>query len=231
MTHSDLWNKYSTSFLSINPSKMLEMNKEVAQYASGKVCDFGCGAAKISPFILNNKNVASYTGIDASKEMTKLARWHLQQFPKKPSTIIEANLEDIGKKVDVFKDTNNSLERNDNELFDFAISINSYYAWKDPEVILSNIFSNLKPNAGFILVTPNKNIDMRSLLEEAKMELVANPLFTDFSNHNLTISEEYNQTLMDMDELISQVRHIGFKIQESHQRFYNNGLNFILMSS
>lgn len=50
----------SRAFLAIMPSMMLELNKAVAALAKGNVFDFGCGAAKIAPFILERHEVSSY---------------------------------------------------------------------------------------------------------------------------------------------------------------------------
>ncbi len=216
----EVWNEYAMNFLAVTPSKMLELNKAVASLAYGEVCDFGCGAAKIAPFVLDNAKVTGYTGIDSSTEMVKLARWHLMHFPEKPSQVIQEYLEVINKA--------NIYQKEDG--FDFGLSINSYYAWDQPEAILTRIYHTLKSNGRFVLVTPNQQLDMEAMLPEARRELVANPYFEGFVDQNRSISENNKAHLVDMDMLVEQVRGVGFKIVEVNQQFYDRGLNFLVLS-
>jgi len=225
----EVWDNYPQAFLANNPTVMLELNKAVASLGKGNVADYGCGATKIAPFILNNPDVISYTGFDASPEMVKLGRWHLAQFPEKPSEIILANLEQItlsSYKL-IKKGKLSKFIRQDG--FDFGLSINSYYAWSKPMLILKNIHKSLNPCAKFVLVTPNLQLDMEALAVEAKRELVANPLFESFKEQNLAISANEKANLIEVDDLIEQVRNVGFKVVEANQHFYHNGLNFLLL--
>ncbi|MCK5901861.1 MAG: class I SAM-dependent methyltransferase [Cocleimonas sp.] len=222
-----VWDEYSTAFLAVMPSKMLTLNKAVAAIATGNVGDFGCGAAKIAPFILNNPNVEQYTGIDSSPEMVKLARWHLEQFPDKPSKIIESKLECLDTGIYDFETFDRTEAKHKNIGFDYGLSINSYYAWESPKTILDCIYNALKPQASFILVTPNHQLDMVALLDEAERELVANPYFESFKAQNIDIENNKKAVRIDMDELIDQARNTGFKVIEAHQRFYDQGLNYL----
>lgn len=226
----EVWDNYPKAFLANNPTVMLELNKAVAKLAHGNVADFGSGAAKIAPFALDNSNVISYTGFDASPEMVKLARWHLAQFPGKPSEVIKGNLEKVTLASHKLIKTDKLSKPMKKSGFDFGLSINSYYAWSKPTLILRRIYDSIKSNGHFVLVTPNHKLDMQALAEEAKRELVANPYFESFRDQNLAISANDKANLIEMDDLIEQVRAVGFKVIEANQHFYHNGLNFLLLT-
>lgn len=214
------WNNYAMPFLAVMTSHMLEMNKAVAELGYGHVCDFGCGVAKVAPFLLKKDNVYSYTGIDASDEMIRLAHWHLDNFPEKPSTIIQEDLQKLMQNAMI-----------NTQKFDFGISINSYYTWENPHDILKNISMVLKPGAPFILITPNKNINMELIIDDAKRELVANPYFEDFKKINFSLSSQKNTTMVEMDDLIGEVRDVGFKVITANQDHYHQGLNFLSLTA
>ncbi len=223
----EIWDQYAQPFISVMPSQMLELNTAVATLATGNVCDFGCGAGKIAPFILDNPNVTSYTGIDYSLEMVKQARWHLKQFPQKKSEIIHAKIECIDTEaydIEIISGITNSIE---SPGYDFGLSINSYYTWDNSNAVLETIYNALNPNASFVLVTPNKQLDMVSLLEKAKRELVAHPYFKTFKEQNMALVGNEKALFVDMDKLVEQVRKIGFKVTQVHQVFYDGGLNFL----
>lgn len=207
------WDAYSEPFLSVMPSKMLILNKTVAEYATGHVADYGCGAGKIIPFVLAQSQVKSYTGIDASAAMVKRARWVSSQFADKQSTILHSFIEQA------------SLTR-----VDTAISINSYYAWDNPVMVLQHIRSQLDHGSTFILATINSTIDMQGLLEEAERELIAHPHWQEFKRHNLQIKASDDTNFISLDRLIGQVREVGFQVQEAHCRLYDGGLNFLVLS-
>ena len=224
-----IWDNYADDFLAIMPSMMLEVNKEVADLATGDVIDFGCGAAKIAPFVLDNCNVKSYTGIDYSLDMVKLAHWHLQQFPQKPSEIIHGKIESIDVEpyeVEVVPGYPVILSKRQ---YDFGLSINSYYAWDDTEKILHVIYNSLRVGARFVLVTPNNKLDIIKILDEVKKEQVANPHYERFRKKNISIVGNKNSVFIDMDDLILQAHRIGFKVCEAHQKFYYRGLNYLVL--
>ena len=211
----EVWDDYAEVFLSVMPSMMVEMNRTVASYAQGDVIDFGCGVAKVAPFILESPQVRSYTGIDYSPEMTNRARWFLKQFPDKPRRIMQGKIEDVI--IDI-KDT-----------YDFGVSINSYYAWNNPAKILRYIYQALKNQAGFILVTPNRQINMHLLLKEARLELGGNRHFEKFCQMNLALVGNKKAKFVGMNELVNQLHGAGFKLVEAHQHFYQGGLNYLLV--
>jgi SAM-dependent methyltransferase len=208
----EIWNDYSRAHLAVMPSEMLVLNKAVAKMAKGNVVDFGCGTAKIAPFVLDNSNVSSYTGIDYSKEMVEQARWHLSRFPEKPGKIICGKIEAMG-----------------NEAYDFGLSTNSYYAWENPLEVLRHIYAMLGDKGELVLVTPNKSLDMANLLHKAERELVAHPYFQTFKDQNMSLVGNEKALFIDMDVLVDQVRQVGFKVIEAHQQFYQAGLNYLYL--
>lgn len=227
----EVWDQYSRAFLALMPSVMLELNQAVANLSTGNVCDFGCGAAKIAPFVLDQVEVTSYTGIDYSRSMVELARWHVEQFPEKPSEIIHGKIEyiDTGAyDVEIIPGKTATIS---GVSYDFGLSINSYYTWDNPDVVLKSIFNTLKSGARFVLVTPNPTIDMRTILEEVRKEQVANPYFEAFREQNMAIAGNEKALFIEMDDLIKQVQSAGFKVIEATQSFYNKGLNFLYLET
>lgn len=227
----EIWDEYAQAFLAVMPSVMLELNKAVAKLATGNVYDFGCGAAKIAPFVLASNKVTSYTGIDYSLKMVELARWHLKQFPEKPSEILHGKIEFIDTSaydIEIIPGKTTTVEE---LIYDFGLSINSYYTWDNPELILKTIYNTLKTNARFVLVTPNPRINMKKILKEAKREQVANPYFETFKEQNMAIEGNEKALFIEMDDLIREVQRAGFKIIEARQNFYNNGLNFLYLKT
>ncbi len=208
------WDQYAVPFQSVMPSEMTRLNREAAGMLYGSVADFGCGAGKIIPFVASEGAITGYTGIDMSADMVKGARWMAKQFPGKPIEIIESSIESV------------SIEP-----VDSAISINSYYTWDDPVRVLKHISQHIKVGGGFVLATLNHHIDMPTLLEEAKKEQVANPYWEAFAKQNLEICESANTHFIGLDELVEQVREVGFSIVRAHTDYYGGGLNFLALKN
>ncbi len=208
------WNQYAAPFQAVMPSEMARLNREVADMLHGNVADFGCGAGKIIPFVASEDAIAGYVGIDMSADMVKGARWMAKQFPVKPFKIIESRIESANI-----------------EPVDSAISINSYYTWDDPVQVLKSISRQIKVGGSFVLATLNHHIDMPALLEEAKKEQIANPYWEAFAKQNLEICESPNSHFIGLDELIEQVREVGFSIVSAHADYYGGGLNFLVLKN
>lgn len=206
------WNDYSRSFQSVMPSQMLALNREVAAHMKGHVVDFGCGGGKIIPFVLDQPEVSSYTGIDAADEMVQRANWMSKQFASKPSEVVHGRIETVTV-----------------EPADSALSINSIYNWQDARLVLRKIKSLLKSNAVFVLATINARLDMPALLEAARMECVAHPYWAEFCEHNVRICESSTIRLLELDELIREVQAVGFAVEEAHQKLYEGGLNMLVL--
>ncbi|MFK8080281.1 MAG: class I SAM-dependent methyltransferase [Granulosicoccus sp.] len=204
------WDAYSEPFLSVMPSQMLALNKQVASHCIGHVADFGCGAGKIIPFVLARDCVDSYTGIDSSIDMIRRACWVAEQFSDKRATTVHSTIEAATLSV-----------------VDTAISINSYYAWDEPELALEHIRSQMHPGSRFLLATINPSIDMAGLLEEAEMELIAHPHWRAFKAHNLHISKSAEAHFVALDTLVGEVRRVGFVVEDAHTHLYNGGLNML----
>ena len=204
------WNDYAESHLSVLPSLQLNVYKKVASYLTGNIADFGCGTARITPFLTEMEEVTHYTGVDYSSDMVKKARWLIEQLSVDNYQIQQAKIEELQK---------------DN--FDSALSINSYYTWDQPLKILSHIHSLLKPSASFLLVTPNPKMDMEKLAKEADKELLGHPHYPIFRKKNLELAGNEEALFVEMSELIQQVTSVGFRVVSCHQDFYLGGLNFL----
>lgn len=211
----DGWDNYALAHQSVMPSLMLKLNEDVAQHMSGEVADFGCGTAKVAPFVLDNPKVAKYIGIDAAPVMVARSKWMLQQFSQKPGDVICSMIDDF----------------NPPGRFDSALSINSYYAWDEPVKTLKHIFQLLKSDGIFVLATPNPRIDMPRLLDVSRKELVAHPSFGVFSQMNRSFCENPSANFLEMDDLIRQCQNAGFHVREADQKHYLGGLNFLILSA
>lgn len=204
------WESYAVSHLSVLPSLQLDMYKTVARYMQGNVADFGCGTARITPFLADKADVTGYTGVDYSSEMVDKARWLMGQLACDNFQVLHARIESV-----------------EGDKFDSALSVNSYYTWSDPLAILSHINSLLQPSASFILATPNKTLDMQKLAKEADKELLGHPHYPAFRQKNLELAGNEKAAFVDMDTLIQQLSATGFRLVSCHQDFYLGGLNFI----
>lgn len=207
------WDAYSEPFLSVMPSKMLALNQAIASACHGHVADFGCGAGKIIPFVLGNDAVDNYTGVDASFEMIRRARWVLERLGENRGTTIHSLIESVNL-----------------PLVDTAISINSYYVWSDTAKVLTHIRNQLHPASQFFLATLNPNINMLRLLDEAELELLAHPHWQAFKEHNLGICASPDTRFVTLDALIAEARQAGFQVEDAHTRFYDGGLNFLQLA-
>lgn len=204
------WESYAASHLSVLPSLQLEMYKAVAHYLHGHVADFGCGTARIAPFLADKAEVTAYTGVDYASEMVGKARWVMQQLERDRFEVLHERIEGV-----------------EGYVFDSALSVNSYYTWGETLATLQHISSLLKPSAPFILVTPNKTLDMRKLAREADKELLGHPHYPAFRQKNLELAGNEQAAFVDMDTLVQQLHTSGFRLVSCHQDFYLGGLNFI----
>lgn len=204
------WDNYAESHLSVLPSVQLQVYKTVASYMQGNVIDLGCGTARITPFLHDMTKVHSYTGIDYSTDMVNKAQWLLNRLGNPQ-----------------FKVHYSKIEQFTENPFDSALSINSYYTWPNPSEVLAHIYQLLKPNASFILVTPNKHLDMLKLAHEADKELLGHPHYAAFRQKNLELAGNEKALFVDMDTLVKQLLSLNFKLLACHQEFYLGGLNFV----
>lgn len=206
------WSSYASYFVSITTSYQMEIYKKIAPLLTGKVVDFGCGAAKIGPYILEQDSVTSYTGIDTSEAMLEQARIFLDmQNCDKDFLFIASDISRFSP----------------SKQFDSAISLNSYYTWENPVHCLKAIAKIIRPNGRFILITPNHNLDMPKLLRDVTKEVGAHPDFTRFCEINNHLVTNDDCKLISLGELVIQCHNYGFEVLESHQKYYDGGLNFL----
>ena len=204
------WDNYAASHLRITSRFQHELYQACADLMQGEVVDCGCGSGKIAPYLCKNSNVTAFTGIDSSEQMITAASWLLDKL-----------------RCPNFKVALGLIEDFVGEGFNAGLSINSFYAWRNPQKTLGCIYKLLAPNSTFVLASTNSTIDMPALLQEAQKELIAHPDFAGFSEQNLAFVNNAHAHFVDIDDLVEQVRSVGFKILECHSHFYLGGINFL----
>lgn len=209
----ETWDNYATVFASITNSLQVGVYKEACLYLKGTVVDCGCGSAKIAPFLANQANIASYTGIDYSKEMVDIANKVLQILNKPNFQIVHSKIEELAV----------------TRLFDSAVSIQSYYSWSQPEKVLKCIWDLLKPDGYFVLASVNDHLPIDLLTQDIQQELIAHPNFESYQAYNLKLAKNRQANFISLDKLITQVQQVGFEIEECHQRHFRSGLNFLVL--
>lgn len=210
---ADEWDQYAASFASVQTSFQRELQLASAAVLSGDVADFGCGSAKIAPFLTDRADVSSYLGIDYCDKMLKIADWLISQFDCPAFTTHHGKIEEYHGKS-----------------FDSAVSLNSYYTWPQPQLVLAHIYDLLKPGGTFVLATPNTQLDMQAMGREARKELLTHPHWTTFAQINQTLTDNQDARFIEMNDLVKQVLDIGFVVHSCHQSFYLGGLNFLLLN-
>ena len=205
------WSGFALLHTSVMTSVQVEMYSSATEYLFGDIADFGCGTAKITPFLESKPSLRSYVGIDASTEMINCGKNIVKELENNSNfQFIEGLIEN----VDLH--------------FDSAVSLQSYYSWPKPEFTLRHIYSTLNSNGIFVIATPNQSLDMKFLLNEAQKELLGHPLWPKFKEHNQALADHESSSFLTLDDLISQLKSVSFKIEEAHSNFYFGGLNFIV---
>lgn len=205
------WNSYARLFAAVTTSVQLAVYREACLYLRGNVVDCGCGSAKIAPFLVDNEQVSSYTGIDYSAEMVTAAEWVVSTLERNDFGIKHCKIEDaVGH-------------------YDSAVSIQSYYSWPEPLVTLEHIAGLLVEGGQFVLATPNPSLSLVNLAKDARKELVAHPDFQAFQDYNLQLAANPQANFVSMDALITQTQQVGFAVIECHQKHFQGGLNFLVL--
>ncbi len=208
------WDSYAKVFASVQTQVQRELQQSAITHLKGDVVDLGCGAAKIGALLSDRQDVSSYLGIDASKDMIEVANWYLAQFQTSmPLTTWRGCIEDYDRE----------------QLFDSAVSLNSYYSWNQPVQVLSRIHALLKPGAVFVIANPNPRLDLLALDQQERKELILHPDYAAFREHNLKLVGQRDGNFPEMDELVSQLMEVGFKLQSCHSKFYAGGLNYVVV--
>lgn len=208
------WEKYARLHASVTTSFQLAVYKEACKYLSGSIVDCGCGTAKIAPLLADNNTVISYTGVDFAEEMVIVSKWILQKLQQKSFTIEHSKIEELKGKEGFFNS---------------GVSIQSYYSWPNPLLVLRHIYKMLASGGVFVLVTPNQSLSLEKLAKESEKELIAHPDFEAFKEYNLQLAGNTQANFISMDGLISQAQEVGFKVQECHQNHFLGGLNFLVL--
>ncbi len=206
-----IWNAYSRAHISVLTSMQWALFTEAASYLSGDVVDCGCGTARLAPLLADQAGIKSYTGIDYAPEMVKIAEWVTARVTQKPFHIMQERIENM------------------TACFTSAVSIHSYYTWPDTALVLTSIYQMLPTGGLFVLATPNPQMDMPKLLDEAEKELLGHPDFVEFRQLNLSLASNMAAKFVSMDTLINEVRQANFQVIECHQQHYLGGVNFLVL--
>ena len=214
------WNEYSRLFASVLTNVQRELYLDACQYLSGSVIDLGCGPARLAAFLIKEsictskiagkQNVSQYTGIEYAHSMVEIAKFTLQTISRPKFSIRHQKINEVDGQ------------------FTSAVSLQSYYAWDNPEATLAHIFKLLLPDSIFVLATANKKIDQKKLFKDAEKELMWHPDFEAFKAYNFKLTENPQAKFISMDDLIKQVQSVGFQVVNCHQRHYAGGLNFLV---
>ena len=207
------WNNYARLFASVTLSAQLDVYKEACAHLFGDVVDCGCGSAKIAPFLIDQQNIKSYTGLDYSKEMVEVASWVVQQLGRADFNIWQSKIEEFN-----------------GNLFDSAVSVQSYYSWPEPEKVLKHIYNMLKPNGIFVLATANPKLPFDEMAKDAWRELLTHPDFEAFKAYNLKLASNPYARFVSLNDLVQEAMQVGFKVESAHQRYFRGGLNFVILS-
>lgn len=208
------WENYARLHASVTTSFQLAVYKEACKYLIGDIIDCGCGTAKIAPLLVNNKQLKSYTGVDFAEEMVKVSRWILEKLGQKTFNVEHSKIEELKGKEGYFTS---------------GVSIQSYYSWPDPLLVLRHINKMLTEDGVFVLATPNQSLSLERLAVEAEKELIAHPDFEVFKQYNLELAGNTQANFIEMDNLIRQVQQVGFQVLECHQRHFLGGLSFLVL--
>ncbi len=210
------WDSYARVYASVQTSFQHSLLEDAARFMQGRVLDVDCGTAKIIPLIAEQPHIQSYTGIDESEEMLFYA-----------DALITAYQNDHQS----FTTWCGSLDALTDQSFDAAVSLNGYFSWPDAVAMLSQIYCHLSPDSIFVIATPNASLTrrkMEALDKEAAKDLQFHPHYQEFKNLNLQLVDNPDARFVDMDTLVGELRHVGFKIVECHQQHYLGGMNFVV---
>lgn len=203
------WGDYARAFASITSRYQIEMYEYASRQLMGSVIDCGCGTGKIMPYLIENSQVTSYFGVDSSKRMVVQARKLIKKL-----------------QVPTFNVCHQTIEST-RGTFSSAVSLQSYYSWPDAQKTLSCIHSLLKPDGVLILASVNEKLDICRLLMKASKELLMHDSWGLYERKNLEFTQLPETRLTTLDELIGDVRSVGFKVINAKTDLFEGGLNLL----
>ncbi|MGB1237350.1 MAG: class I SAM-dependent methyltransferase [Pseudomonadales bacterium] len=206
---SRVWNNYAQLHSSVSTSTQLALFYDAIKPLYGSVVDCGCGSAKIAPLLESIDAVTHYTGLDASPSMVEVAGSVIAR-----SQLAQAHIE-------------HTLIEDHRGLYDSAISIHSYYTWPEPIKVLRAIAAMLPIGGTFVLATPNPQLDMTALVNEARRELIDHPNFEEFVLLNQQLASEFEANLDTLDQVLNNARAAGFALVRASQEHYRGGANLL----
>ena len=206
----DIFDDYAPLFAAITPNCMREVYRETMRHVYGSIVDCGSGPCKLAPRMLHAPNFLHYHGIDYSREMVALGQQLLSRLSDTRFTVQCESIDNLRGE------------------YDCAVSLQSYYAWPNHAKALTSIHKCLVTGGKFVLGTANKQLDIEWLLSQESVDWMIHPLWDDYVKHNRQIAKERSGRFDELDELIGELRGIGFSVLNAHTDLYNGGLNYVV---
>lgn len=205
------WHDYSVPFSKITTRFQIEVYEKVALYLFGSVVDCGCGAGKLIPYLTANTEISGYLGIDLSEPMLGQAELIIGKL----------GLDNYSVQCQKIEDMTGS--------YSSAVSIQSYYSWPDTEEALRAIYNALGEGGVFVLGTVNEKLNLEKMISIAEQELLLNDMWDEFKENNRSLASAKSIKLPTLDELIAEVRDVGFKVIDVDTSLYLGGLNLLVL--
>jgi len=208
---TEQWNDYARVFSAVTTPCQAQVYEAASEHLSGHVADFGCGTAKITPWLADNPRVTAYTGIDYAPHMVQRARQALRKLATEHFTVQQCRIEQATGP------------------YDSGVSIQSYYSWPEPRSVLAHIHRQLRPGGIFVLASANSNLCLEKLIASARKTLIEHPDFEEFLRYNRQLAEATGARFPSLHVLIDEAADAGFVVEEAHQGFFFGGLNFLVL--
>lgn len=213
INEKNVWKLYSPAFARITPTMQKSLLLHAAINAKGNVLDAGTGVGKLLPYLKSNKNVNTVLGIDANSFMLKEAKGY-------ENNTVQTQIGNV---------LNHEGE------YDTIVSLNVLYTLNEPMKFLEQSYNNLKEEGQLILSSPNTDVDMKRLEQAVDIEFNASlnqDLKDDYNifkecNFYLTSQTGFKPKLFDMDDMISRLKNIGFKIQNTQLDYLETNFTII----
>ncbi len=205
------WDEYAQPFSQITTRFQQEMYELASKFLFGSVVDLGCGAAKVAPYLKDNKKVTEYLGVDCSDAMIRQAGLLLTKLKCRNFKLLRDKIENVKGS------------------FSSALSLQSYYSWPDTRSMLGYIFELLSPESIFVLCSANDKIDMDKLLIISSRENLMHPDWDLYCEMNKSYANNRNFKLVDLETTVHEASGVGFSVVQAHDELYLGGANFLVL--
>ncbi len=204
------WDTYAPVFAPVTTSFQSQMYSAAAGYLYGQVVDGGCGPCKLAPYLADCDPVTGYLGVDYSESMVQLGLETLRRLDQPQFKVQRSKIEEVSGE------------------FHSAVSLQSYYSWDHPALVLRHLHSLLVDGGRLVLATANDQLDIHSLLHQASREWLLYPGWDSFADYNRRLAALPQGRFVSLDELVGELRDAGFSIVNAHTRYFQGGLSFVV---